>query len=318
MTDITAPGLYEMPAARYHADPVAVPSLSASIANVLLGQSPAHARHAHPRLNPEHQDSAPTAEQDEGTALHAAILEQRSVVEVIEADDWRGKAAQEARKAAREAGRVPVLARRAEVLDGVARAARDQLAAHEVGDVFAEGVAERVMIWREDTAAGPVWCRSRVDWLASIVAPIGCIYDLKTVGGSAEPGAWGKKLANDGYALQAAFYLRGAAALGLRPTGFRFVVVERDQPHGLSVCEMAPDMQHFAEMQVKAALELWGQCLHGDCWPSYAPRVASIEAPAWAMMQWEERSLRIEREVKAKPFYMPSDRRVVNSGAPFA
>lgn len=318
MSDITTPGLYEMPPARYHADPVAAPSLSASVANILLGQSPAHARHAHPRLNPEHQDSAPTAEQDEGTALHAAILEQRSVVAVCEFDDWRSKAAQDARKAARECGKVPVLLRRWAVLDGVARAVREQLAAHEIGDVFAEGAAERVMIWREDTAAGPVWCRSRVDWLLATAAPVGCMYDLKTVGGSAEPGAWGKRLSNDGYALQAAFYLRGAATLGLRPTGFRFVVVEREPPFGLSVCEMAPDMAHFAEMQVKAALELWGQCIHRDEWPSYAPRVASIEAPAWAMMQWEERALRIERETKAKPFYMPSDARVVNSGAPFA
>ena len=51
---------------------------------------------------------------------------------------------------------------------------------------------------------------------------------------------------------------------------------------------------------------------------SYPSRVAHVEAPAWAMMQWEERALRIERETKAKPFYMPSDARVVNSGAPFA
>lgn len=315
-------GIYEMPATRYHRDPVAVPSLSASIANVLLSQSPAHARCAHPRLNPEHEEAEPSAEMDAGTALHAAILEQRSVVAICEFEDWRTGGAREARRLARESGKVPILAKRWKVIQQVAAAARAQLAAHEIGDVFDRaGFAEHVMIWSEDTDAGTVWCRARVDWMPGEGVPLdrgGHIIDLKTTGSSAEPGAWGKRLSNDGYAMQAAFYLRGARALGLQPDGFRFVVVEQDPPFGLSVCECAPDLMHFAEQQVKAALELWGQCLHEDRWPSYPPRVAHIEAPAWAMMQWEERALRIERETKAKPFYMPTDKRLANSGAPFA
>lgn len=316
------PGLHNIPAAEYHADPCPEPSLSASIANVLLAQSPAHARWSHPRLNPEHEETEPTTEMDVGTALHAAILENRSVVAVCDFDDWRKKEAQEARRMAREAGQVPILAKRWEVVQRVAEAARANLAAHEIGDVFGQpGFPERVMVWREDTAAGPVWCRSRVDWMPGALTPLDGgqhIIDLKTTGGSAEPGAWGKKLSNDGYAMQAAFYLRGARALGLRPAGFRFVVVEQDPPFGLSVCECAPDLTHFAEQQVKAALELWGQCLHGDRWPSYPPHVAHVEAPAWAMQTWEERALRIEREVKQKPFYMPTDKRLANSGAPWA
>nr|WP_246523726.1 PD-(D/E)XK nuclease-like domain-containing protein [Neoroseomonas eburnea] len=307
-----------MPAARYHADPVAQLSLSASIAHILLSQSPAHARWAHPRLNPSWQDSEPTTQQDEGTALHAAILENRGVVALCDFPDWRKKEAQEARRLARETGKVPILAHRWAEIEGTAAAVRAALRGHEVGDVLASGVAERVMVWREDTAAGPVWCRSRVDWLRATTAPIGYVWDLKTVGGSAEPGAWGKKLTSDGYALQAAFYLRGARALGLEPSGFRFIVVERDAPHGVSVCECAPDLMHFAEQQARAALELWGQCIHSGEWPSYPPRVAAVEAPSWAMMQWEERALRVERETKAKPFYMPESQRVVNSGAPFA
>lgn len=319
---ITEPGLFELSARRYHADPTPEPSLSASIANTLLSQSPAHAQWAHPRLNPAWEEDEPTAEMDAGTALHAAILENRSVVAICDFDDWRSKASQEARRLARETGKVPILRRRWEVIDSVALAVRDALREHEIGDVFRKpGFAERVMIWREATAAGPVWCRSRVDWLPGTHAPLdggGHITDLKTTGGSAEPGAWGKKLANDGYALQAAFYLRGARTLGLKPAGFRFVVVEQKPPFGLSVCECAPDLMHFAEQQVKAALELWGQCLHADHWPSYPPRVAHVEAPSWAMLAWEERALRIERETKSRPFYMPVDARVVNSGAPFA
>lgn len=311
------PGLHDLPAHRYHADPCDAPSLSASIAHILLSQSPAHAWWSHPRLNLAHQDGPPTTEQDEGTALHAAILENRAVVALCEFPDWKTKAAQEARRLARETGEVPILARRWEVIQGVAQSVREQLAAHEVGDVLAAGHAEKVMVWRETTPAGPIWCRARVDWLPSLLPGV-CLYDLKTVGGSAEPGAFGRKMANDGYALQAAFYLRGARALGLEPSGFRFIVVERDPPFGLSVCEMAPDLAHFASVQAEAAVREWGRCLHSDRWPSYEPKVAHIEAPVWITSQWEERALRLETLAKERPFYMPEDRRVVNSGAPFA
>jgi len=306
-----------MPASAYHADPCDAPSLSASVAHILLSQSPAHAREAHPRLNPARIDSAPTTEQDEGTALHAAILEQRGIVAVCDFEDWRGKAAQDARKLARSQGKVPILRRRWSVLDSVAMAVRDALSAHEVGDVLASGHAEKVMVWSEPTPAGPVWCRSRVDWLPSLDRGV-CLYDLKTVGGSAEPGAFGRRMMTEGYALQAAFYLRGARALGLDPAGFRFIVVERDPPFGLSVCEMAPDLAHFAAQQAEAAIREFGRCLYANAWPSYEPKVAHIEAPAWITSQWEERALRLETLAKEKPFYMAENRRVVTSGAPFA
>jgi hypothetical protein len=318
---ITRPGLYEMPAARYHDDPCAEPSLSASVAHILLSQSPAHAREAHPRLNPEHEAGDPTAEMDEGTALHAAILESHSVVAVCEFDDWRTGSARQARQLARDTGKIPILAKRWKVVQKVAEAVRSQLPHHEVGDVLHSGFAERVMVWQEDTPAGPIWMRSRVDWLPGAVSPLdrpAHIYDLKTVGGSAEPGAWGKKMATEGYALQAALYLRGARALGLPALGFRFIVVERDPPYALSVCECAPDLMHFAEQRAAAAISLFGRCLHDNDWPGYPGRVAHVEAPAWAVMQWEERALREEREAKPKPFYMPSDPKVANAGSPFA
>ena len=322
MTRITTPGFYAMPAAQYHADCCDKPSLSASVANVLLAQSPAHARHIHPRLNPALLPSVPTPEMDEGSALHALILERQSIVAVCDFEDWRSKDAKSARQLARGTGKVPILRRRWDVLQSVAGAVRDALAAHEVGDVFAApGFAEQVMCWREETPSGPIWCRSRVDWLPGQTKPLdggAHIYDLKTVGGSAEPGAWGRKLSSDGYGLQAAFYLRGARALGTKPSGFRFVVVERDPPHGLSVVECAPDLMHFAEMQAQAAINLFAHHLYSGEWPAYPPLVASVEALPWMTAQWEERSLRAESIAKRKPVYMPESAAVVKSGVPFA
>lgn len=48
-------GVHDLDESTYHADPCAAPSLSSSIAKVLLFKSPLHARYCHPKLNPQHQ-----------------------------------------------------------------------------------------------------------------------------------------------------------------------------------------------------------------------------------------------------------------------
>ena len=45
----------DISAEAYHADPAPEPSLSSSVAKILVNLSPAHARIAHPRLNPDYR-----------------------------------------------------------------------------------------------------------------------------------------------------------------------------------------------------------------------------------------------------------------------
>jgi hypothetical protein len=289
-----AAGIHDLPAAVYHSDPAPAPSLSNSIGHVLLTQSPAHARVAHPRLTPPTDADDTTTAQEEGTALHALILESRDMIDVHDFNDWRTKAAQEARQASRAMGRVPMFAHKAPAIYACSKAARTQLAQHlEAADCFTKGKPERTMIWQEPTDHGPIWCRALVDWLPD--DPTGWIDDLKTVAQSAEPGAWGRKMTTEGYATQAAFYRRGAMRLGMNPRGFRFVVLERDPPYALSVCAAAPALEAWADEQVQQMIDTWGACLHRDSWPAYAPHIAWIEAPPWALMQAEERKLRGEQ-----------------------
>jgi hypothetical protein len=131
------PGIYTMPMADYLADPCPAPSLSGGLAHTLLTRSPLHAWHAHPRLNPNYQPSDATPEQDEGTALHAAMLENVDLVEVMDFLDFRTKAAREAREAARQAGRIPIKRDRWEAIRGVGEAVREQLRNHECADILA-------------------------------------------------------------------------------------------------------------------------------------------------------------------------------------
>jgi len=90
--EISAPGIYAIPAAQYHGDPAPEPSISASLIRMLLEASPLHAWRAHPRLGNCGEDRK-TAESDCGTAAHALLLEGRDIVDVIDAPDWRTKVA---------------------------------------------------------------------------------------------------------------------------------------------------------------------------------------------------------------------------------
>ena len=70
---ITDPGLYDMPEADYHADPCPEPSLSSTLARLMVNRSPRHAWTASPRLNPDHE---PVNKEtfDVGRAAHAVLL----------------------------------------------------------------------------------------------------------------------------------------------------------------------------------------------------------------------------------------------------
>ena len=120
---VTEPGVYTMDEADYHADPVPGGSLSCSGAKKLLA-SPA--RFAYDREHPP----APTRAMEMGSAVHAheLVLGTGAQIVVIDADNYRTKAAQEAAAAAREAGAVPLLTAEHDQVQAMAAALRDHLA----------------------------------------------------------------------------------------------------------------------------------------------------------------------------------------------
>jgi hypothetical protein len=267
-----------MDEATYHADPCPEPSLSSGIIRALL-RSPMHAHHIHPRLGGAASDD--TQPRDDGTVLHSLILGSDSRVAVIEAPDYRKKEAQEQRDAARAAGLTPILRHR---YDELLQAA-DGIDTHMPR--LPPGHPEASLIWRE----GPTWCRARVDWLPNDKrAPL---YDLKTTGLTANPAAWQRKLVSD-YCIQAAWYLRGARALGLRPSDFVFIVAETEPPHGVATLACAPSLLAYAEREIDRAMAIWRRCLATNQWPGYPTATAYVEAPSWLLEQQEERALNDE------------------------
>jgi hypothetical protein len=279
-----AEGIYDIQVADYHADDITdVPTLSASIANILIGKSPAHARFAHPKLNPDivREESD---KYDIGSAAHALFLEGIDSIEVIDAADWRTAAAKESRGAARVAGKIPLLPKQRDDVVAMVAATNDHLEMRQVRPVpFTEGKPERTLVWEDKLG---VICRARLDWLRDDYSAID---DYKTTGASADPAKWTKTMYGMGCDVQVAFYIRGVETIaGVRPA-FRYVVQETYQPYELSVVDLAPSALALAEDKVEKAISLWALCLERDFWPGYSEEVASIEVPTWEEMRWLER-----------------------------
>jgi hypothetical protein len=288
MTDplvISAPGIYDqIPAVVYHADPTPTPSLSSSIAKRLCLDSPRHAWYEHPRLSPQ-----PVREEREsfdiGTVAHALLLEQQTGVIVVDAPDWRTKAAREARDAAPATRRVALLARHWAAVQAMVGTAREQLDAQRDGGaaMFTDGRPEQTLIWQEED----IWCRARLDWLRP-----GGIDDYKTTDGSANPERWTRSLFFAGYDLQAAFYLRGLKAITGEDVTFRFAVQEIYPPYALSVIGLGPDALMLAEKKILYALEVWRRSLAENSWPGYPTRTCYATLSPVHEAWWLERELR--------------------------
>lgn len=281
----------DISANQYHADRipgVEQPTLSRSIAHILCTDSPLHAWTAHPKLNPNYKPTE-KEEFDIGHVVHDLLLFGGSSVEVVDAENWRTKAAQEARDAARDAGRQPLLPHQWQACEEMADAVRRQLERWEDGPVpFTDGQPEQTIVWDE---AGVV-CKARPDWIRDDHAAID---DFKTCR-SANPDAFTRSLFGYGYDLQAYMYVRGLhmATGASLDTPFRFVAIEKQPPYAVSVVALGPAAWTIARKKYEYAVNLWRECLESSRWPGYEPRVAYAELPAWIESAWLERELREE------------------------
>jgi hypothetical protein len=241
-----------------------------------------HAHYAHPRLGGGSFNGASQA-MDDGTILHTLLLGKGGDIVAIDADDFRTKAAKEARDAARCAGKTPVLVGKLDALRFTADAARRQIEAHPAARaLLGPGMAEQAMIWEE----GGVWFRSLVDFMPA--ARGAALMDIKTTGMSAAPGEWERRLITE-YAIQDAFYARGYKALtGITPPPMLFVVIETDAPYGVSVMAAAATLRAVADAELNNAIQVWRNCMATGDWPGYPRFIASVEAPNWLLNKMDE------------------------------
>jgi hypothetical protein len=279
--------ILDLSAAEYHADRIGdQPTLSASIAKLIVAKSPLHAWSAHPRLNPDYRRDEDDRF-DVGTVCHSILLEGNwDIVEVCEFDSWRTKDAKAQAEEARAAGKIPLLGKHYDEVAAMVAAVREQLPYLNVDPpVFVEGKPEQAIVWQE----GSVHCRALVDWLHDDYTTID---DLKTTSRSADPDAWTKTMFGFGGDIQVAFHTRAVqVATGVTPD-FRFVVVETAPPFAVSVVSLDPEALALANDRMNYAVKLWRECLETGSWPGYSRRVHYVSTPGYLEYAWLEKEAR--------------------------
>jgi hypothetical protein len=273
-------GIYDFDAATYHADPCPRPSLSNSIAHILIEQSPAHAYLAHPRLNPAHTRES-DSRFDLGSAAHSMLLEpHKDPIVIVDADDWRTKAAKEQRADAQAQGKYAVLARQYADIQSMVTAARVYLETTELAGILDSGDAERTLIWNE----GETWCRARPDMMS---ADRRVILDYKSTA-SAAPDFIARQIGRMGYDLQSEFYLRGHHAItGREDSAFVFLFQEITRPYACSLVSLSNAYREVGQLKAKRTLDIWEKCMRTKHWPGYDSRVLYLEPKPWNLVDLE-------------------------------
>lgn len=274
----------------YHADPCVTPSLSASIATKLVNQSPAHAKLAHPRLGKggDGGDDTSTDGQDVGVILHALVLgcHEHRIVEV-NADNFRTKAAQEARDAARAQGKVPVIASKMDVHRMAANVIRARLEG-EFGINLngADSTNEGVAVWVERASDGTeVLCRAMIDSLLQ-GRGVAAVRDLKTTG-DAKPKSCMRRICQDGYDIQGAAYVSAVEHLWPDLAGrvsHTCLFAEQDAPRVVTPIAFGEGLLELGQRKWQRAIDIWARCLASGEWHGYTTTVLTPEVPAWALM----------------------------------
>lgn len=268
---------------QYRADPMPVPSLSKSIAHTLVTKSPLHAWLEHPRLGG--QPKPATDATDNGTLFHKLLLGKGPEIEVIHADSYRTKAAQEARDAALAAGKLPMKVGDYEPTMTACEAIRANL--KRAGFVFTGGRAEVPIQWYEDGAEGPVLCRSMPDWLPGEEFTGVCV-ELKTAR-SAHPRAVQRAIMDFGYDIQGgAAYPRALGKLYPEWEGridFQFVFFETEPPYAVLPVRLSGAFREYGLRRWMRAVSIWERCLATNTWPGYAEDFVTIEPPGWALTE---------------------------------
>ena len=253
-------------AATTRAEYEAIDALNQTGAKLLLK---APAKYAHDKANPRKDSKALR----EGIMTHVAVLEpERFAAYKPEPDcDKRSKEGKEVHafwKSNLQPTDIPCKADEYDNALSYSDALRKAMSAHNIVPVATEVMLKADYI---------VPIKGSID----IIGSDGYLYDLKTTAEEATPKGFGRQLIwSDDYKLQAAWYLALCKyALGIRPKGFRFIVVEKEAPFLTAVFELHPDLIAEGEALMLSALKAYEACKSFDSWPSYSSEVQVIARP---------------------------------------
>lgn len=301
MKKITAPGMYIIAPAQYHADPVAVPSLSRSGIVTLDTLTPAHFAARHPKLtNWPDMVKKPSDPQKLGTVIHKMVLGAGGEYQVIDPSDFLNKdgtpaktfnnaEAKAAKELAEREGFVVIDRETHQRASDVAWHLKRQLVA--TFGAWPLGDSEVTLVWKRKTDHGDIWCRALIDHLAQDIA---LVIDLKTTELSIADEPVAKRFANDGGDIQAAFYLEGLEAVFPDCEGRgRFVdaVAEVNPPYNVRPFSFDDGWLQRARYRIDRAANRFARCLSDGVWPGYPSEPTVLTPPAYLEDVWLEQEL---------------------------
>lgn len=270
---------HDLPEQEYHEQTgEETPLFSYSVAKTLLEKSPQHAYLQHPLLGNEPRK--PTTFMDKGNIIHGLILGGGPEIEIIQADNFRTKAAQELKAMAYEENKIPILQKDMDTIDEAVENAKEQI--KQLAPYFFEDHQSELSVrWTMDNG---VKTQSRFDW---IKPETGLIIDLKTAN-DANPQNLDRKILDFGYDIQEALYMQCANKTWPDMAGrfkWEFIFVEPEPPYMVSVVETDTSMTWLGESKVKRASDKWKSCLESGIFPGYGRQMVS--APGWAVSREE-------------------------------
>lgn len=292
---ITAPGVYDLPAEVYHADPVPAGSLSSTGARKLLPPScPALFRHWR-----DAEERETKTAWDLGHAAHKLVLgagpDLVSVEDIWGKDpnEWRTNNVKEQVRDIRAAGGVPLKKADYERVHAMA----DALRAHPWANaLFAEGAgaAEQAVVW-QDTQTG-AWCRALIDLLPHPAPGRRFIFrEYKTAALTAiqKPD---RTIDDLGYYVQVQFHLAGIRALGLADDDAQALIAMqcKEPPYLVRVVQLDPNAMRIGALRVREAIDTYAACRaaeeRGDpkAWPSWSDEPEWVSLMPWTERQYEE------------------------------
>jgi|WetSurMetagenome_2_1015567.scaffolds.fasta_scaffold232421_1 hypothetical protein len=276
-------------------------ALSVHIAKVLVSSTPLRAWQEH-RLLGGGTEPKPTAAKERGTILHKLMLGGRTKIVVVNAPDFKTKAAQVKRDDARAAEKIPVLKEDFDELAAVAARFAPQLASV----IGAPDDCELQCAWMSDY---DVLCHGFVDSLRRS-GPYGIegiddsrplMTDLKFVGNAVEA-ADATKIAKLGYHIQRAAYLECGRVTDktLEDCQFLLAFCETEAPFDLRFVVLDPSMRELGEEQWGRAVFDWRKCMKEKKWPGSGRRAHGVAAPGWMLKREKDLQNKLAKESIAR------------------
>ena len=267
--------------------------LSPSIAKVLLEKSPLHAWQAHRLLGGGKSKSSKAMDLgkliEHSLGLGADDLEDRADIVLVDAEDWRTKAAKEERDAAILAGKLPIL--KGDYLEAQ-YVATELLKVMEKKHISLVGDKQVRLEWNSGQPGNPnapgVPCSGVADLIQQVNGEI-LITDLKTTD-NASPKVINRKIVDFGYDVQGAAYIEALGVLHPEWAGrisFRLLFVEPFAPFAVTPVYFSGTMRELGERKWRRAVDAWGMAMASGKWHDYCQGRDSIiiDALPWQLDQ---------------------------------